>query len=300
MNVQPCPGSYVSPNGEWGKLHLTWHVPFEPGRLVAVATKDGAEVARDELVTAGEPATVRVTPDRRAIPADGHALSFLEVDVVDKDGTMVPSADNKLTFEVTGGRLAGLDSGRQENAENYTASAYSAFNGKLLAMIQSGVSEGPITVRITSPGLEPQTVTIHAGAGIDPVYRRAAVGAPLSLPSTVRSVRADGTSESLPVTWTAPSTVAAGTNTYTGSVPGSRAIVTGYALERIDPVTALVPAGTVPTLPGRVRLVYTDGSDRFAPVTWDAIAPPASRAGGASRSRAAWPGSPRRRSRRSP
>jgi beta-galactosidase len=30
-----CPGSYESPNGSSGKLHLTWNVPFQPGRLVA-------------------------------------------------------------------------------------------------------------------------------------------------------------------------------------------------------------------------------------------------------------------------
>jgi len=30
-------------SGSSGKLHLTWHVPFAPGKLVAVARKDGAE-----------------------------------------------------------------------------------------------------------------------------------------------------------------------------------------------------------------------------------------------------------------
>ena len=48
-----CPGSYQSPNGTSGKLHLVWNVPFAPGKLVAVASKDGAEVARDEVDTAG-------------------------------------------------------------------------------------------------------------------------------------------------------------------------------------------------------------------------------------------------------
>ena len=35
-----CPGSYQSPNGSSGKLHLTWNVPFQPGRLVAVAGRE--------------------------------------------------------------------------------------------------------------------------------------------------------------------------------------------------------------------------------------------------------------------
>ena len=67
----PYPGSYTSPNGSAGKLHLTWNVPFAPGKLVAVASRDGHEVARDEVDTAGPPAAVRLTPDKRTIAADG-------------------------------------------------------------------------------------------------------------------------------------------------------------------------------------------------------------------------------------
>jgi beta-galactosidase len=60
-----CPGSYQSPNGSSGKLHLTWNVPFAPGKLVAVARDaDGKQVARDELDTAGA-ATSAPTPWRR-------------------------------------------------------------------------------------------------------------------------------------------------------------------------------------------------------------------------------------------
>ena len=60
-----CPGSYQSPNGSSGKLHLTWNVPFAPGQLVAVARDaDGKEIARDEVDTAGEPYTLKLIPDK--------------------------------------------------------------------------------------------------------------------------------------------------------------------------------------------------------------------------------------------
>ena len=49
-----CPGSYESPNGSSGNLYLHWNVPFEPGRLVAVARDAAGHVAaRDEVDTAG-------------------------------------------------------------------------------------------------------------------------------------------------------------------------------------------------------------------------------------------------------
>jgi hypothetical protein len=93
----------------------------------------------------------------------------------------------------------------------------------------------------------------------------------LSLPSTVRSVSLDG-STSVPVTWDAAS-VTEGTHVINGS-GGARAVVTGYSVDHVDPVSTLVATGVKPTLPGRVRVVYTDGSDRFVPVHWDAVAPP--------------------------
>ena len=111
----PYPGSYTSPNGSAGKLHLTWHVPFAPGKLVAVASRDGHQVARDEVDTAGPPATVRLTPDKRTIAADGRSLSYFTADVVDAHGVLVPNADNAISFDVRGaGRLVGLDNGREE------------------------------------------------------------------------------------------------------------------------------------------------------------------------------------------
>jgi beta-galactosidase len=162
----PYPGSYTSPNGSAGKLHLTWDVPFAPGKLVAVARRDGREVARDEVDTAGPPAGIRLTPDKRRIGADGRSLSYVTVDVVDAHGVLVPDADDAISFDVRGaGRLAGLDNGRQEDAENYKASTREAFNGKALAIVQSGDRSGPITVTATAPGLAPARTTIYASGG---------------------------------------------------------------------------------------------------------------------------------------
>ena len=97
------------------------------------------EVARDEIDTAGAPDTVKLTPDKQAIAADGHSLSYVTVDVVDKDGVMVPSADNELHLRRhAAASSSGLDNGQEESAENYKSSTRAAFNGKALAIVQSG------------------------------------------------------------------------------------------------------------------------------------------------------------------
>jgi beta-galactosidase len=155
----PYPGSYTSPNGSAGKLHLTWSVPFEPGRLVAVAKRGGAEVARDEVSSAGAPRGIRLTPDRKVL-SGSESLSFVTADVVDERGVVVPSADNRISFDVRGGALLGLDNGQQESAENYQASSRKAFSGKALAIVGPGQSPGPIVVTARSPGLRTSSATL--------------------------------------------------------------------------------------------------------------------------------------------
>ncbi|HEV7976977.1 glycoside hydrolase family 2 TIM barrel-domain containing protein [Amycolatopsis sp.] len=201
------PGSYTSPNGTAGKLHLAWTVPFAEGSLVAVARKDGREVARDRVDTAGKPATIRLTPDKPVIAAGGRALSYVTADVVDEHGVVVPGADNLIDFEVAGGELAGADNGRQEDSTNYKSPSRRAFNGKALAIVES-TGSGPIRIRARSAGLDPGITTVwstgnnapgalgtDAGSSryrvvksVDPWATVVPVGTAATLPPTVRAV----------------------------------------------------------------------------------------------------------------
>ena len=57
-------------------LHVVWNVTFEPGTVKIVARKDGVETASREIHTAGEPAQIRLTPDRSTIKSNGTDLSL--------------------------------------------------------------------------------------------------------------------------------------------------------------------------------------------------------------------------------
>ena len=158
-----CPGSYQSPNGSSGKLHLTWNVPFHPGRLVAVA-KDasGHTVARDQVDTAGRPDAIRLTTDKTSLLADGKSLSYITVHVLDAHGVQVPDADNTMHVSVSGaGRFAGADNGKEDDAEGYKSTTHDAFNGLMLAIVQAGTRPGPIHVIVTSPGLKGAAITLR-------------------------------------------------------------------------------------------------------------------------------------------
>jgi beta-galactosidase len=163
VTTGPYPGSYTSPNGSAGKLHLTWQVPFAPGELKAVARRDGRTVATDVLRTAGRPHALRLTADRTEIDADGRALAYLTAEVTDAHGVTVPDADHVIAFRVEGrGFLAGVDNGRQESAERYQASTRSAFHGLALAIVRADHRPGPVTVTASADGLRATTVTLHA------------------------------------------------------------------------------------------------------------------------------------------
>ncbi|WP_406396310.1 DUF4982 domain-containing protein [Streptomyces sp. NBC_00882] len=149
----PYPGSYTSPNGSAGKLHLAWKVPYAPGELKAVARRNGKVVATDVLRTAGKPHAVRLTADRNSLAADGRSLAFVTADVVDSRGVVVPDAEHLISFAVRGGSLAGLDNGREESAERYQATTRTAFHGKALAIVRSGTEPGVLKVTASAEGL---------------------------------------------------------------------------------------------------------------------------------------------------
>jgi beta-galactosidase len=89
---------------------------------------------------------------------------------VDAHGTVVPSADNLIAFQVSGGSLAGVDSGRPESAERYQASTRAAFHGKALAIVRTGTRPGALAVSASSAGLHPGSTLVHAtGVGAAPV-----------------------------------------------------------------------------------------------------------------------------------
>jgi beta-galactosidase len=282
-----CPGSYQSPNGSSGDLHLTWNVPFKPGRLVAVARDAaGRVVARDEVDTAGRAYALRVTPDRTVIRDDGKSLSYLTVQVVDAHGVEVPDADNAIHTSVTGaGTFAGADNGKQDDAEGYTLPTHNAFNGKELSIVQAQTTPGPITVRVSAPGLLPATTTLYSSGGsgsgliaLQPAYVRSRRGDVPALPATVVGVDADGDTRSRPVHWSSPGQVGhLGTHVVSGTAAGTgipaRAVVTVYDVARVQVPSTVVPVGTPPTPPATAQVTDTDGVTQQLLVEWSRVRP---------------------------
>ena len=138
-----------------------WSVPWHPGTLVARGFKGGQQVAEHELKTAESPARIEVVADRPELIADGQDLCHVEVRVVDKNGTVVPSAANQIGFDVDGPvQLIGVDNGDLTSNEAYQTNRRRAFQGRCLAVLRAGKSVGEAELLVTAEGLPAQKVKI--------------------------------------------------------------------------------------------------------------------------------------------
>ncbi|MHA0856132.1 Ig-like domain-containing protein [Paenibacillus sp. CMAA1364] len=273
-----------------GKTYLEWAVPFSKGTLEAIAMDEaGNIIAKDEVVTAGAPAAVRLTADRNVITADGKDLSYITVDVVDSHGIVVPTADHLVNFTLSGsGQLVGVDNGNASSVERYKDNKRKVFSGKAIAIIQSNKNSGEITLNASSTGLVGDSVhvftvkstdnTEQTVAGIESINIATQVNEVPELPTKVKVYYSDSSVLTKDVTWDTiePSQYSQlGKFIVEGTIEGitTRAVatVTVMGVVAIKPVAIVTKVGVIPTLPTQVSLLYSDNSLKNVPVTWEAI-----------------------------
>ena len=116
------------------------------------------------LKTAGPAAQVKLLPDVTELRADGKDICHLEFQVADAEGVRVPDAQNELSFEVDGPAvILGIENADLNSFTNFKDSVHKALNGRGLAILQSTRIGGTITVKVTSTGLKPATLTLSSG-----------------------------------------------------------------------------------------------------------------------------------------
>jgi beta-galactosidase len=134
--------------------HLVWNVTYQPGTLLAKGIKDGHEIT-DEVDTTGGPASVALEPDRTALKADNQDVSIVTVRIADEKGRTVPTADNEVSFQVTGpGKIIGVGNGDPSCHEPDKGTERAAFNGLCMVLVQTTGTPGAITLQATSPNLK--------------------------------------------------------------------------------------------------------------------------------------------------
>ncbi len=137
LGVQSRPADNASPRN--------FQVPFEAGTLKAVGKNDGKVVATHELRTAGKPAKIVLTADRKSLPASWDEVATVRATVVDENGTPVPTASDAITFEATGpAKIVAVDSPDPASHELFQTNERHAFQGQCIAIVRSNSPSGEV------------------------------------------------------------------------------------------------------------------------------------------------------------
>jgi beta-galactosidase len=146
--------------------HVEWKVRYEPGTIEARGSKGGKVVLMDKRETTGPTVSLRLSADRTEISANGEDVAVIKVEGLDKEGRLVPTANNHIGFKITGnGTLIGVGNGDPNCQESDKASKRSLFNGLAQVIVQASKEAGEIQIEAhkdgwDGPALTPATITI--------------------------------------------------------------------------------------------------------------------------------------------
>ena len=156
------------------RYRLRWNnVKYEPGEIkVVVYDAQGNKAGEQTVKTAGKPAALKLeawtqnsslptphssllTPPSPLLKSNGDDLAFITVSLTDADGTLIPQADDQLTFEVTGaGSFEAVCNGDATSLESFKAPTMKLFNGQLVVVVRSSKEAGTLTLKVTDEKLK--------------------------------------------------------------------------------------------------------------------------------------------------
>ena len=146
------------------KNQYAYTVAYAAGTIVANGyDASGNLIAQDIQYTAGTPAKLALSSDKTAVSTASDDLVYITCDVLDKNGTLCPNADNSVVFTVMGGTIIGTDNGHGANVEKLSGSRHSAFSGKCLCVVKHDGASGAMKITATANGLAAGTISVTKG-----------------------------------------------------------------------------------------------------------------------------------------
>lgn len=145
------------------RYRLMWNdVVYQPGELKVVAYNTDGSIAGEKIVkTAGKPHHLVVTPSRQELKADGDDLVYFTIQVVDKEGNIVPTASNVVEFKVEGaGTFEATANGDPKSLRSFQLPEMDLFSGAATAIARSKKTPGQLKFTVSSKGLKGATISI--------------------------------------------------------------------------------------------------------------------------------------------
>lgn len=145
-------------------FRLVWdNVKYEPGKVEAIAYKNGKKWATDIIKTTGEPVRLSLAADQQTISSGESDLAYITVQVQDKEGLLVPKSHPLIRFEIEGpGVIVATDNGDATSFVPFQSHERQAFNGLALVIVKAKKGAGGrITVKAISDGLQTGETSIE-------------------------------------------------------------------------------------------------------------------------------------------
>ncbi|MFI3287518.1 MAG: glycoside hydrolase family 2 TIM barrel-domain containing protein [Rikenellaceae bacterium] len=143
-----------SKGSKWNEIQCSWMVPYRSGELEAVAYRNGVEIARESVATAGAPAELAIQVENDEMKADFMDVSIITLTQVDSKGEFYPYGENRQYAYVEGddARILSIESGSPIDSEkNFGVSSRCAFFGLNRVFVQSTSEElSPVSVLVAS------------------------------------------------------------------------------------------------------------------------------------------------------
>lgn len=147
------------------EYRIRWDdVKYQAGELKVIAYKNGEIWAEETIKTTDKAAKLLATADCSTIKADSEDLAFITVKITDKNGLMVPDANNTICFSLEGnGEIVATDNGDPANLVSFASHERQAYNGLALVIVRANKgSKGKMKLTVTADGLEQTTVEIKS------------------------------------------------------------------------------------------------------------------------------------------
>lgn len=95
--------------------HLEWKVKYTPGTLEAIGYKNGKKVLTETQKTTGIAENIKLSIDKENTLNSN--VSVVTVEVTDKKGQHVPTANDEINLSITGGKIIGTGNGNPTSLE---------------------------------------------------------------------------------------------------------------------------------------------------------------------------------------
>lgn len=145
------------------RYRLMWNeTRYEPGEVKVVAYDTTGNKAAEKIMrTAGKPHHIILTSNSETLNADGDDLAYITVQIVDKDGNIIPTDSRRVKFTVSGsGTFEATANGDPTSLMSFQNPEMDLFSGAATAIVRSSKESGDLTFTATAKGVKPATITI--------------------------------------------------------------------------------------------------------------------------------------------